>query len=128
MEFHEGESKVYVEFESEDSGLIIGKKGKNLESIQFLLNLIVNQQTGMDKKIILDIEAYRAKRERVLRKISYEAAKKVLRTGKPVTLEPMNPFERRLVHLALQNHDRVETKSEGQGIYRKVRIFLKDAK
>ena len=127
-EFHEGESKVYVEFESRDSGLIIGKKGKNLEAVQFIVNLIVNQQTGTDKKIILDIEAYRAKRERTIRKISFEAAKKVMRSGKPILLEPMNPFERRLVHLTLQNHDKVETKSEGMGIYRKVKILPKNVR
>ena len=125
-EFHEGESKVYIEFESEDSGLIIGKKGKNLEAIQFLLNLIINQQVGSEKKIILDIESYRAKREKILKKISLETAKKVIRTGKAISLEPMNPFERRFVHLTLQNHDKVETKSEGQGIYRKVKISLKE--
>lgn len=127
-DLHEGESKVYIELDSDDSGLVIGKKGKTLEAVQFLLNLIVNQQTGSDKKIILDIESYRAKRERVIKKISFEAAKKVLRSGKPVLLEPMNPFERRLVHLTLQDHDKVETKSEGQGIYRKVKVIPKDSK
>ena len=127
-EFHEGESKVYVEFESDDSGLIIGKKGRNLEAIQFIVNVIVSQQTATEKKIILDIEGYRAKRERAIKKVSFEAAKKVMRTGKPVVLEPMNPFERRLVHLSLQNHDKVETKSEGMGIYRKVKILPKNVR
>jgi len=124
-EFHEGENKVYIELESEDSGLIIGKRGKTLESIQFLLNLIVNQQNDTDKKIILDIEGYRSKRERALKNMSKEIAAKVARSGKPITLEPMNPFERRLVHLTLQNDTRVVTRSEGQGIYRKVKVFPK---
>jgi len=118
----EGESKVYVELDSEYSGLIIGKRGKTLESLQFIVNLIVNHQTGSDKKIILDIESYRAKRERALRKMSKDIAMKVIRSGKPWVLEPMNPFERRLIHLTLQNDSRVTTKSEGQGIYRKVKI------
>ena len=118
----EGESKVYIELSSAKSGLIIGKKGKTLEAMQFLVNLMVNHQTKTEKKIILDIEAYRAKREKALRKLSREVALKVIRTGKPWTLEPMNPFERRLIHLTLQNDSRVTTKSEGQGIYRKVRI------
>lgn len=123
----EGESKVYVELASKmHSGLIIGKKGKTLESLQFLINLIVNHKTGSDKKIILDIESYRAKRERALKKMSREIAFKVIKTGKPWTLEPMNPFERRLVHLTLQNDSRVTTKSEGQGIYRKVTILPKN--
>jgi len=118
----EGESKVYVELESEFSGLIIGKRGKTLEALQFIVNLIVNHQTGSEKKIILDIESYRAKRERALRKMSRDIALKVVRSGKPWVLEPMNPFERRLIHLTLQNDSRVTTKSEGQGIYRKVKI------
>lgn len=118
----EGENKVYVELESPKSGLIIGKKGKTLESLQFLVNLMVNNKTKSDKKIILDIESYRAKREKALRKLSKEIALKVAKTGKPWTLEPMNPFERRLIHLTLQNDSRVTTKSEGLGIYRKVKI------
>lgn len=121
----EGENKVYVELESKFSGLIIGKKGKTLEALQFLVNLIVNHRTGSSKKIILDIEEYRAKRERALRKMSKEIAAKVSKTGKPWVLEPMNPFERRLIHLTLQNDSRVTTKSEGQGIYRKVKILPK---
>ena len=122
-DFKESENKVYVELESLNSGLIIGKKGKTLESLQFMINLLVNKATSSEKKIILDIESYRAKRERALRKLSKEIALKVARTGKPWTLEPMNPFERRLIHLTLQNDSKVTTKSEGQGIYRKVKIM-----
>ena len=119
----EGETKVYVELESKtSSGLIIGKKGKTLESLQFMVNLMINNATGSDKKIILDIEDYRDKREKALKKMSRDMAIKVVKTGRPLTLEPMNPFERRLIHLTLQNDKRVVTKSEGQGIYRKIRI------
>lgn len=118
----EGESKVYVELASGRSGLLIGKRGKTLEALQFLVNLMVNHRTKSDKKIILDIEAYRAKREKALRRLSKDIALRVIKTGKPWTLEPMNPFERRLIHLTLQNDKRVSTKSEGQGIYRKVKI------
>lgn len=125
-DIHESENKVYIELESQNSGLVIGKKGKTLESLQFLINLMINKRIESDKKIILDIEAYRAKRERSLRKLSKDIAKQVARTGKPWTLDPMNPFERRLVHLTLQNDNRVTTKSEGQGIYRQVRVFPKD--
>ena len=118
----EGSNRIYMEIESMQSGLIIGKQGKTLEAIQFLLNLIVSNKTGNDKKIILDIESYREKREKALRRLSKEIAHKVIRTGKPCTLEPMNPFERRLIHLSLQNDSRVSTKSEGEGIYRKVKV------
>jgi len=120
----ESESKVYIELDSKgNSGLIIGRKGKTLESLQLILNLIINQKTGSDKKIILDIEDYREKRERALRKMSKDIASKVIKTGLPWVLEPMNPFERRLVHLTLQNNTKVVTKSEGQGIYRKIKIM-----
>jgi len=123
----EAENKVYVEIDSpSNSGLIIGRKGKTLESLQFMVNLMVNNKTGSDKKIILDIENYREKRERALRKMSRDVATRVIRTGKPWTLEPMNPFERRLIHLTLQNDTRVTTKSEGQGIYRKIKIMPSD--
>jgi spoIIIJ-associated protein len=119
----EGESKVYVELKSRDSsGLIIGKKGKTLEALQFMINLMINHSTGSEKKIILDIEEYREKRERALKKMSRDMAYKVIKSGRPMTLEPMNPFERRLIHLSLQNDKRVTTKSEGQGIYRKIKI------
>jgi spoIIIJ-associated protein len=120
----EGESKVYIELESKNSsGLIIGKKGKTLEALQFMINLIVNNKTGSEKKIILDIESYRAKREKALKKMSRDIAYKVIKSGRPWTLEPMNPFERRLIHMTLQNDNRVVTKSEGHGIYRKVTII-----
>jgi spoIIIJ-associated protein len=125
VEFHEGENKVYAELESDNSGLVIGKKGKTLEAVQFLVNLIANQQSHSDKKIILDIEGYRAKRERALKTLSRNIAAKVARSGKPYTMEAMNPFERRLIHLTLQNDKRVTTRSEGQGIYRKVKVFPK---
>jgi spoIIIJ-associated protein len=120
---HEIENKVYIELESENSGLIIGKKGKTLESLQFIVNMIVNHKTQSEKKIIIDIEAYRAKRERALKKMSQEIAEKVARTGKPFSLEPMNPFERRLIHMTLQDHEQVMTKSEGQGAFRKVKVY-----
>ena len=121
----EGSNRLYIELESKQSGLIIGRKGRTLEALQFLLSLMINNQLGSDKKIILDIESYRDKRERAIRKISKDAAHRVIRTGKPWTLEPMNPFERRLIHLTLQNDSRVETRSEGEGIYRKVKVFPK---
>ncbi len=122
QDLKEGEAKVYVELVSSSSGLIIGKKGKTLEALQFMINLMINNTTGSEKKIILDIESYREKREKILRKMSRDLAHKVIRSGRPLTLEPMNPFERRLIHLTLQNDRRVTTKSEGQGIYRKIKI------
>jgi spoIIIJ-associated protein len=123
---NESENKIYIELESENSGLIIGKKGKTLEALQFIVNMMVNAKSRAEKKVIIDIESYRAKRERALRKMSQEIADKVVRTGKPYSLEPMNPFERRLIHMALQNHEKVMTKSEGQGAFRKVKVYPRD--
>lgn len=120
---NESENKIYIELESENSGLIIGKKGKTLEALQFIVNMMVNTTARAEKKVIIDIESYRAKRERALHKMSQEIADRVVRTGKPYSLEPMNPFERRLVHMALQNHEQVMTKSEGQGAFRKVKVY-----
>jgi spoIIIJ-associated protein len=125
---HESDNKVYIELESENSGLIIGKKGKTLESLQFIVNMMVNHRTQSEKKIIIDIESYRAKRERALKKMSEEIAEKVARTGKPFSLEPMNPFERRLIHMTLQDHELVMTKSEGQGAFRKVKVYPRTQK
>ncbi len=120
---NESENKIYIELESENSGLIIGKKGKTLEALQFIVNMMVNVSAMAEKKVIIDIESYRAKRERALHKMSQEIAERVVRTGKPYSLEPMNPFERRLVHMALQSHEQVMTKSEGQGAFRKVKVY-----
>lgn len=119
----EGSTRVYIELESAQSGLIIGRKGRTLEALQFLVSLFVNNLTKSEKKIILDIESYRDKREKAIRRLSKDVAHKVIRTGKPWTMEPMNPFERRLIHLTLQNDSRVSTKSEGEGIYRKVKVY-----
>lgn len=125
----EGESKVYIEMESKHSaGIIIGKQGRTLDALQFMVNLLINHKTGSEKKIILDIEEYREKREKALKKMSKDIAQNVVRMGKPQTLEPMNPFERRLVHLALQGDSRVTTVSEGEGIYRKITIMPVDSR
>jgi len=117
-------NKIYIELDSKDSGLIIGKHGTVLEALQTVVNLgITREFKGTRKRIIIDIENYRNKREATLKRLSKEIADKVAKTKKPVLLEPMNPFERRIVHLALQNDRRVITKSEGEGIYRQIRVI-----
>ena len=117
--------KLYVEIISESAGLIIGKRGKTLESLQLLMNIIVNKSRKDWKKIVLDIENYRDKRESALTELAQKVAEKVKKTGKAQLLEPMNPFERRIIHMALQNDPLVITKSEGSGNMKKVEIFLK---
>ena len=110
---------------SEDSGLLIGKRGKTLESIQVLANIAMNKNRDNWKKIILDIEGYRNKREEALRRLALRVADRVRRTGKPKTLETMNPFERRLIHITLQEFDDVDTVSEGEGIFKRVKVYRK---
>jgi len=117
--------KLYVELVSESAGLIIGKRGKTLEALQLLMNIIVNKSRKNWKKIVLDIENYRDKRETTLTELAVKVAEKVKRTGRSQLLEPMNPFERRIIHMALQNDPLVITKSEGSGNLKKVKIFLK---
>lgn len=105
-----------------DMGVLIGKRGKTLDSLQYLLSLVVNKNREKYLRVILDTENYRKKREETLTKLANRLAKKAIETKKPVRLEPMNPFERRIIHSALQNVDGVETYSEGEEPYRKVVI------
>ena len=119
-----GTDRVFIELFSPDSAMIIGKRGKTLESIQMLVNTVGARVPGSASyKCVIDIENYRQKRESTLTDLALRVAQEVIRSGKPKTLEPMNPFERRLIHVALQNETSVETRSEGEGVHRKVRIL-----
>ena len=109
-------------------GIIIGYRGETLDALQYLLSLVINKNNRDDdefKKVILDTENYRAKREETLIKLANKLALKVKRYNKSITLEPMNPYERRIIHTALQDNPYVETHSEGEEPYRKVVIELK---
>ena len=116
------ESKVGITIESEDSSILIGRKGKNLDAIQLLANVYAGN-LDPDMKIVVDSENYRMRHEEQIIRSAYKSAEFVKRTGKSRLLEPMNPFERRLVHTALNEFDGVETKSEGEGLYKQVRII-----
>lgn len=108
-------------------GIIIGYRGETLDALQYLLSLVINKNNRDDefKKVILDTENYRGKREETLIKLANKLALKVKRYNKSITLEPMNPYERRIIHTALQDNPYVETHSEGEEPYRKVVIELK---
>ena len=125
IETYEEVDKLYVEIISDSAGLIIGKRGKTLESLQLLTNIVVNKDKENWKKVVLDIENYRDKREATLRELALKVAKKVKKTNKSQILEPMNPFERRIIHMTLQNDPEILTKSEGNGRLKKVKIYLK---
>ncbi len=125
IETYEEVEKLYVEIISNSAGLIIGKRGKTLEALQLLTNIIVNKDKEEWKKVVIDIENYRDKRETTLKDLALKVAGKVKKTGKFQLLEPMNPFERRIIHMTLQNDPDIYTKSEGTGRLKKVKISLK---
>lgn len=124
-DIEEESNKLYVEIVSDSAGLIIGKRGKTLEALQLLTNIVVNKNEKNWKKVVLDIENYRDRRENTLKELAFKVADKVKKIQKAQMLEPMNPFERRVIHMALQDDPLVSTKSEGSGNLKKVRIFLK---
>ena len=121
----EGEDIVFVEITGKDTGTIIGKRGATLDAVQCLASYVVNKDKGKYIRVILDAENYRSKRENTLVNLANRLAGKVERTKRSVTLEPMNPYERKVIHCTLQNHPRVKTRSEGKDPYRKVIIELK---
>jgi len=106
-------------------GVLIGKRGQTLDSLQYLVNLVANKNSSNFYKVKMDTENYRERRKETLEKLAKNIAFKVKRTMKPVSLEPMNPFERRIIHSALQNDRYVTTKSEGEEPYRHVVVLLK---
>ena len=113
---------VYCEIEGPDTGTIIGKRGATLDAIQYLTSLVVNKEKPGYTRVIVDAENYREKREKTLEKLAYRLADKAVRTGKTVRLEPMNPYERKVIHTALQRRPEVTTRSEGEEPYRRVII------
>ncbi|MBQ5767567.1 MAG: protein jag [Clostridiales bacterium] len=120
-----GDELVFVEITGKDTGTIIGKRGSTLDAVQCLASYVVNKDSDKYIRVILDAENYRAKREKTLVNLANRLAGKVERTGRPTTLEPMNPYERKVIHCTLQNHPSVKTRSEGKDPYRKVIIESK---
>ncbi|WP_066645517.1 RNA-binding cell elongation regulator Jag/EloR [Christensenella timonensis] len=121
----EGEKSIQIEITGKDTAVLIGRRGDTLDALQYLTGLAVNKGKDDYKKIMLDAENYRQKREHTLEKLAKRLASTVAKTGKPITLEPMNPYERRILHATLQNNPRVETMSEGEEPYRRVVIRRK---
>lgn len=121
----EGGETLYIDIQGKDSGTIIGKRGQTLDAIQYLTSLVVNKDQEKYTRVVVDAENYRAKREKTLEMLAIRLANKVARSKKSVKLEPMNPYERKVIHATLQNHPYVTTKSEGQDPYRRVIIELK---
>ena len=118
-------NNVEVELKGNDMGILIGKRGQTLDSLQYLTNLAVNRNSEDYYKVKIDTEDYRKRRKETLENLAKNIAYKVKRTKRPVSLEPMNPFERRVIHSALQNDRFVTTHSEGEEPYRHVVVTLK---
>lgn len=125
LTFHEHETMLEIVLEGEDIGILIGKRGQTLDSLQYLVSLVINRKSNSYVKVKLDTENYRERRKATLENLAKNIAFKVKRTKRAVTLEPMNPYERRIIHSTLQYDKFVETHSEGEEPYRKVVITLK---
>ena len=122
---NEEEHIIEVELKGDDMGILIGKRGQTLDSLQYLTNLAVNKHSDEYYNVKIDTEDYRKRRKETLENLAKNIAYKVKRTKRPVSLEPMNPFERRIIHSALQNDRYVTTHSEGDEPYRHVVVTLK---
>lgn len=119
------ERKIGLKLQSESSSILIGRKGKNLDALQLLLNVYAGHLGHENVRVILDTENYRIRREESLVRLAYTTADKVRSYKKSILLEPMNPFERRLIHTTLNEIPDIETKSEGDGLYKQVRVIYK---
>ena len=122
---NEEEHIIEVELKGDDMGILIGKRGQTLDSLQYMTNLAINKHSDEYYKVKIDTEDYRKRRKETLENLAKNIAYKVKRTKRPVSLEPMNPFERRIIHSALQNDRYVTTHSEGDEPYRHVVVTLK---
>ncbi|MCR4745579.1 MAG: protein jag [Lachnospiraceae bacterium] len=125
IDFDAEESTLNIDIEGSDMGILIGKRGQTLDSLQYLISLIVNKGNGNYIRVKVDTENYRARRQKTLENLAKNLSFKVKRTKRPVSLEPMNPYERRIIHSALQNDRYVTTHSEGEEPFRRVVISLK---
>ena len=122
---NEEEHIIEVELKGDDMGILIGKRGQTLDSLQYLVSLVVNKDSEDYIRVKVDTEDYRKRRKETLENLAKNIAYKVKRSRRPVALEPMNPYERRIIHSALQNDKYVTTHSEGEEPYRHVVVTLK---
>ena len=121
----DADGALSINMKGEHMGILIGKRGQTLDALQYLANRVANKHQDGYVRVKLDTENYRARREETLKHLAKNIAYKVKRTRRPVALEPMNPYERRIIHSALQSDPYVTTHSEGEEPYRKVVVTLK---
>ncbi|MCI5937048.1 MAG: protein jag [Eubacterium sp.] len=124
LDYDEENSQINIELKGDDMGMLIGKRGQTLDSLQYLTSLVANKKTEEYVKIKIDTENYRQRRKETIENLAKNVASKVKKTGRPAFLEPMNPYERRIIHAALQDDKYVDTHSEGEEPHRKVVVTL----
>lgn len=125
VQYDEDEKNMNIELSGDDMGVLIGKRGQTLDSLQYLVSLVVNKNVDEYIRVKVDTENYRERRKETLENLAKNIAYKVKRNKRPVSLEPMNPYERRIIHSALQNDKYVTTHSEGEEPFRRVVVTLK---
>ncbi len=125
IDYDKDEGVMNIDVEGPDMGILIGKRGQTLDALQYLISLFVNKKSESYIRVKLDTENYRQRRKDTLENLARNIAFKVKRTRRSFTLEPMNPYERRIIHSSLQNDKYVATRSEGEEPYRKVVVYLK---
>ena len=125
MNINDEDATIDINLVGDDMGVLIGKRGQTLDSLQYLVSLVANKESDKYYRVKLDTENYRERRKATLESLAKNIAYKVKRTRKSVSLEPMNPYERRIIHSALQNDKYVSTKSEGEEPFRHVVVFMK---
>ncbi|WP_124067215.1 RNA-binding cell elongation regulator Jag/EloR [Clostridium sp. E02] len=125
LNYHELDRELSIGMSGDNMGILIGKRGQTLDSLQYLVSLVVNRESNEYIRVKIDTENYRERRKETLETLAKNIAYKVKRTKRPVSLEPMNPYERRIIHSALQNDKFVNTRSDGDDPFRHVVISLK---
>ena len=125
VKYNEEEKSMDIDLSGDEMGVLIGKRGQTLDSLQYLVSLVVNKESEDYIRVKVDTEDYRKRRKETLENLAKNIAYKVKRTKRPVSLEPMNPYERRIIHSALQNDKYVTTHSEGEEPFRRVVVTLK---
>lgn len=124
MEYDEENKEIHIELKGEEMGMLIGKRGQTLDSLQYLTVLVANKRNDDRVKVKIDTENYRQRRKETIENLARNVASKVKKTGRPAFLEPMNPYERRIIHAELQGDKYVDTHSEGDEPHRKVVVTL----
>jgi spoIIIJ-associated protein len=117
------EDRLNLRIDAEDAGLLIGKQGQTLEALQYLLTKMIAKKARRKVRVFIDIESYRARHQEALTQLALKSGEKAKKSGRPITLNPMNPHDRRIIHLTLQDDREIKTMSRGEGLYKKVVVY-----